>query len=358
MATLINRRGKWYARVRWRDNNKSNETQISLKTKCDIIADYRLGIVEKKEHLIKKGVEFDFNDFVNGDATQIKCTLFEAVEEYLIHLKRYGRKKSTIQIRRESFNSFMKAIGKSFPADSIDINCINKFIDSNKGKLSDNGINMKLGHIRALCNYIYWEKELINKPIRIKKLKVDPKMPSYLNQQNIEDIMTLGWLEQHYKDVFRFYMETGCRLREPYNSHIKNRDWLIITKTKNGKVKKVKLQSHHIPVIEEIYARLEKSNTSLKIFGDYYSRQFKEAARSIGRGELHLHNMRDTFAITRYYETRDIYQVCKDLCHSSVTITEKYANFFTFEELEADFPVLADGSSFLDFMGDLCTPTG
>ena len=141
--------------------------------------------------------------------------------------------------------------------------------------------------------------------------------------------------------------ETGCRLREPYNSYIKNGDRLIITKTKNGRIKKVKLRAHHIPVIKDIYARLEKSNTSHKIFGDYYSRKFKKVARVIGRGELHLHNLRDTYAVMRYLETRDIYQVCKDLCHSSVTITEKYANFFTFDELEDDFPALTNGTSII-----------
>jgi len=54
---------------------------------------------------------------------------------------------------------------------------------------------------------------------------------------------------------------------------------------------------------------------------------------------------------------QDVYQVCKELCHSSVTITEKYANFFSFEELEDDFKALKDGSSFLDFMRRVPPPS-
>ena len=46
-----------------------------------------------------------------------------------------------------------------------------------------------------------------------------------------------------------------------------------------------------------------------------------------------------------------------ELCHSSVTITEKYANFFSFEELEDDFRALKDGSSFLDFMRRVPPPS-
>ena len=50
--------------------------------------------------------------------------------------------------------------------------------------------------------------------------------------------------------------------------------------------------------------------------------------------------MRDTFAVMRYLETRDIYQVSKELGHSSVKVTEKYAKF-QLRRLEQDFPILA-----------------
>ena len=44
----------------------------------------------------------------------------------------------------------------------------------------------------------------------------------------------------------------GLSWQSNYNSYIKNGDRLIITKTKNGRIKKVKLQAHHIPVIKDI----------------------------------------------------------------------------------------------------------
>ena len=43
----------------------------------------------------------------------------------------------------------------------------------------------------------------------------------------------------------------------------------------------------------------------------------------------------------RYLETRDIYQVSKELGHTSVKITEKYAQF-NLRRLAQDFPHLAD----------------
>ena len=49
--------------------------------------------------------------------------------------------------------------------------------------------------------------------------------------------------------------------------------------------------------------------------------------------------MRHTFAVRRYLETRDIYQVCKELGHTSVTTTERYAKFNIYR-LEQEFPSL------------------
>jgi hypothetical protein len=42
----------------------------------------------------------------------------------------------------------------------------------------------------------------------------------------------------------------------------------------------------------------------------------------------------------RYLETRDIYQVSKELGHSTVKVTEKYAKI-SIRKIEAHFPLLA-----------------
>ena len=53
----------------------------------------------------------------------------------------------------------------------------------------------------------------------------------------------------------------------------------------------------------------------------------------------------------RYIPTRDIYQVRNELHHSSVSVTEKYANFYSMEELESDFPSLVVPNS--NFQGEV-----
>ena len=50
MATLKKRRGMWYARKQWRDNNGiKREKQIPLRTKSKVTARLRLSEVKKVE---------------------------------------------------------------------------------------------------------------------------------------------------------------------------------------------------------------------------------------------------------------------------------------------------------------------
>jgi len=73
-----------------------------------------------------------------------------------------------------------------------------------------------------------------------------------------------------------------------------------------------------------------------------YSRIFKKALREAGIQQKKFHCLRHTFAVRRYLQTRDIYQVAKQLGHSSVATTEIYMRF-SFKRLEQDFPDLVEG---------------
>jgi len=78
---------------------------------------------------------------------------------------------------------------------------------------------------------------------------------------------------------------------------------------------------------------------------DQYNKMLTKALKSIKKDDIRtLHCLRHTFAVRRYLETRDIYQVKTELGHSSVVTTEKYANF-DIRKLEEDFPSLVDEKS-------------
>ena len=150
---------------------------------------------------------------------------------------------------------------------------------------------MHLAHIRSLTNWLYDEKNMLPKRIKVRMIKLDAKEPHYLTQDNIAKIQALTEIDKHCKDVFQFYWETGLRLREPFNGTIKNGNWLIIEKTKNRKGKRIQLATHHIPVWNAMMERFNGSKAQYRTKTRYYSDEFKKAVRLIGRGELHFHNL-------------------------------------------------------------------
>ena len=75
---------------------------------------------------------------------------------------------------------------------------------------------------------------------------------------------------------------------------------------------------------------------------------FKKALIDIGAdSSKYLHSIRHTFAVRRYLQNRDIYQVKQEMGHSSVTTTEIYAKF-SLRRLEMDFPSLVNNSKSLE----------
>ena len=72
---------------------------------------------------------------------------------------------------------------------------------------------------------------------------------------------------------------------------------------------------------------------------DTYSKEFKKCVKALGFSEHKFHNLRDTYAVRRWIETGDIHLVSKEIGHSSVTMTQKYADF-NLRRLMADFPSL------------------
>ena len=54
-----------------------------------------------------------------------------------------------------------------------------------------------------------------------------------------------------------------------------------------------------------------------------------------------MHNLRDTYATRRWAETGDIHLVSKEIGHTSVTMTQKYANF-KLGRLAGDFESLKE----------------
>ena len=70
------------------------------------------------------------------------------------------------------------------------------------------------------------------------------------------------------------------------------------------------------------------------------SKQFKHAIRECGINDSqHLHNTRHTFAVRTWLKTNNIYMVKEQLGHSSIAVTEGYAEHKR-SRIAGDFPSL------------------
>ena len=348
MATLKKRRAKWYARVRWYDKyGKRVEKQIPLHTTRETVAIERLIQIEKKEKYIKHGMTFDFPWQNNkGEIRLFRLTLKIAVDEYLKYLEVNGKKRTTIERARVCFNSIQKVLTDNFVISNIKANDIEKIKCYFKDNRSKIGINMLLTRLRGLLNWLVDIKEEVESVPKVKLISHPKTKPSYLTEKEMIKIMSLDGLSDHFKKAFQFYWETGLRLREPFGGIVRNNILEINPNENKTGVYLIKvLKQHQLDILIAMKDRVAKSRGSYRSSTGNYSIVLKKAVRMIGRGDLHFHNLRDTFAVMKYLETRDIYLVSKELGHSSVKVTEKYANFTNFEILKQDFPSITSGNN-------------
>jgi len=355
MASMRMLKDKYYARIRTWDGIKQNEDLIPLKTSNRIEALERLIVVNKKEKDLKNGINFLFS-WMNDDNKEsvVRYTISKAISEYLKSRKNDGLRGGTLEIYERALDKFEKICGKNLPIENTTSNNIEMF----KKLFSTNSkeyLNINLRALRTFYNWLY-DKELIETLPKLKTVKIPNKLPTYFNEYEWQSIINLDVNKiktknknqvipnlEHYKRVWMFYYKTGCRLSEPFYGRLDG-NWLIVDtdKSKTNTIREIELSDDLINIYYELIDKMNehlKKYTSKKDFIKRYSRVFKQCCRYVRINDKHFHHIRHTFAIRRYLELRDIYEVMKELGHSSVTTTEIYTKF-NLRRLEQDFPSL------------------
>ena len=354
MVTLKNRRGLWYARVIWYFEGKQKEKQVPLKTTSKVTARKRLSIVKRyadeiKELYYKGESKKDFAWMVKDGKSDVGYLTFDmAVENWLNHRKAQGLANSTIERNRSSFDSILGKIGKSIRLTRVTTKMVDDYRDYmvRRGYKAQ-GININL---RTLTTFFNWaeRRDLIMKKPYVDKIKVNDDDYRYFSDTDFAKI--LEQCTDWEKDLYTMYRNTGLRLGQAINGHIKG-DILRI-KAENNKTRKdqVKLiDADSVRVIYELQDRFESWKKRSKVgttkaFGNTISKRFKSICKSLGLGHHRFHDLRHTFGVRRYLMTRDIYQVMKEMGHAKVSMTEKYARF-EINELSYDFPTLIEASN-------------
>jgi len=350
MASLIKRRGKYYSRVTWyTDTGQRREKQIPLKTDKKSQAVVRNYEVERVEDTIRQGENWSFAWMNEGSkAKLIRRKIFETVGDYIAVKRIDGCRQSTIDLNELALNSLMKIIGHNTPIELVTDSHIDEWKGWSRKQHAANTTNIYLAKIKTFFRYCY-KKKYINQELDIVMVKADNKPPMYLSETKLGKLFSYDLIDEHYRKAFLFYTMTGCRLKEPFEGTVCG-DWLIITPdiAKSHKTREIELNTITKSILHEMRARFDarigttghgsKSITAKGII-DAYSKEFKKAAVALDFGEHKFHNLRDTFAVRRWIECGDIHLVMKEIGHTSVTMTQKYANF-NIRRLITDFTSL------------------
>ncbi len=350
MASLKNRRGMWYARVQWYEENGRKEKQIALKSESKVTARERLAMVNQVEHeiieLSYKGEKYSF-PWMNNDGKRriVFLTLENAFEKWLKLRKAQGLADSTLERNRSSMVSITSVLGRGIRLRSITTSDIDEYIERMElNGYSPSGININL---RAFRTFLKWaeRRNHIDKMPYIEKAKVNETLPSYLNDSEFDEM--LSHTNEFYKKVFTMYRNTGFRLMEPILGTLKN-DALVIhaSYSKTRKERRILLSPEDVPVIYELQECYEIWRYKVKVnkpkyFGDKISKEFRRINRLNGLTNK-FHDLRHTFAVRRYFMTRDIYQVMRELGHTKVTTTQIYADFEDTVDIEKEFPSIVN----------------
>ncbi len=356
MATLKKRKGKWYARIRkWDSANQIQiETQIPLRTISKSTALVRFTNVKRVEKDIKAGMRFTF-PWLNEsrELKLVQKTIAKAFDEFIKAKTNDGLEISTIERYKYSIKSLYEVLRETFPLARLNHAHIDQFKAYWSGRHDPTTINTNLTKIRT---FIHWcvERGYIKNPPRISKIKDIEKPIAYLTDSEFNAIMNLDKLENQYKRIFLFYRETGCRLSEPFLATIDG-NWLTIQpdKSKTNRKRELELSGPLLTIYKEMMMDAAKPKPSNPKYGNVrmqiqktksitnrYSRVFRNACKEIGIRKHKFHNLRDTYAVRLWAITGDIHYVSKAIGHTSVTMTEKYANF-NIRRIIDDFPSIS-----------------
>ena len=325
-----------------------------VKTDDKALAITRNKLVCKSEKDIKSGIITDVNAWFewlneNGTSEIINVKLSQVIDDHLLYQKHIkGNKPTSINRTRQVLNNMLKVI-RDIDIKSLRTHHITTFRtwvnDTHKGQ----GIHTQMARVKGFINWLYkYQKQELGLDLNDKPIVDIPKKPikhpSYLTESDFGSLMQLESLSDFYKEVFSFYRATGCRQMEPLKGNIHNKGglyWLIVDSedSKTAIPREIQLSYNQYNFVKRLQEN-RSPNCTITNYGQRFGRIFKQAITEIGRPELKFHNLRDTYAVMRWLETKDIYQVSKELGHQSVTMTEKYANI-ALSRIKVDFPSIS-----------------
>ena len=346
-TNLWKRKNTWYFRKSWRDKNHTRHWFIvSLETHSLTVARKRHDEIMGRWDEVMDGDEFEWSWQGEHNRTTVKERRLDAVvEKYIKHKQADGLVDSSIKRIRNSMDNLINHLGSGFNYTAISTDDIDSFKRTIGKDRTPAGVNVDIRNVRTFCNWLF-HTERINRQLPIKELPEPKRKPQHLTEAHIIAIWELDSLTMQMKRIIGFLIATGLRVSSAFQGHMEG-NWLVIPADAKYNKSKRELEINLDPTLHKIWlemmelkAEWKKSGFKFRSLTGKVSKHFKRAIRECGIDDSqHLHNTRHTFAVRTWLKTNNIYMVKEQLGHSSVAVTEGYAEHKR-SRIAGDFPSL------------------
>jgi len=306
---------------------KGKKFKKSTGTDDEKLANIILKKFEAELTLEKHGIKVvDESGFKKEDYSKIRLKDF--IGEY--PKVRKDKKENTRLIDLYSLNNFYDYTGNVF-LDEINRATVTKYKSYRIEHVSPGTVDLEMRSLRAAFYYAldagYIGKNPFSKYGKLKTKEND--LPEFLEIEEIE--MMRKAIEKNedinFRDFFEIALNSGGRRGEilslEYNDINFKERFLMLKHTKTGRARTVPMSE----TLEKILKNLCNESKEGKLF-DYHedtpTKKFKKYLKISGvKKDLHLHNLRDTFASHLIMNGVDLLTVSKYM-GNSVKIIEKH----------------------------------
>ena len=346
MASLIKHRNQYCSKIRKWNGVKEVVTKIPLRTNKKDVAVVRHHKVESSENHIKDGIiqKYQFKQYFEwlndtGTSKISLLTLSEAVAQF-IDAHKINVSISSIKRIKISLNNVIKSWKGNTPIKHINTNDVEQFKRDYNGIHKVAGINLNLRNIKTFLRWCV-ENNLIEYMPKIKMLREPKKPPQYISEDNFGRLLELDTIDAFFKRAFVLYLTTGCRRSEIVEGTLDGKILIVpATLSKSRIERQITLNEVQVKIVKEIHKARDThllKGYNITSFKERFTKAFTRACDEINIESNKLHCLRHTFAVTQWIISKDIYEVKNLLGHTSVTTTERYAQF-NIDRLAQDFP--------------------
>jgi integrase len=196
-----------------------------------------------------------------------------------------------------------------------------EYIKKESGRLSPATIRNRLAYLRAACRYAFRRHQLCehDPAERMEMPRVKNERHYYASRREMLTIAA-AMSNPQARAVLRVAFYSGMRLGEILRAQVLDGKAFLLTDTKNG-------DRRIVPAHPKILSCLKRFPiTVAKIT---VQRQFMNAARRLGLGHFHFHDMRHSAASEMINSGVNLYSVGAVLGHRSAQSTKRYSHLAT-----------------------------